>query len=172
MIFAATENIDKPERKLEFTFMDIFDVGLEATVHVLTYDSSETLGYEEIEYLFRDENKIYFSLLIHVKQTKPVIKGEIQIFLVHILNDGSDGRQKYTKLHIGDISLCRTDADNSVDGYATLRADQWKSRQTYRWNVRDVPTQGCGSYAIVLLAGQDSIIKHGKILDCAYFKVI
>ena len=153
--------------------MRVFDIDVEATVHVLAYDSSETLAYKEIESVSRNKDQmVNFSLLIHVKQTESAPQGAIQISFAHILDGGIQGRQKFARLPIGEISLYNPGPPDPSDTYDAFRADPWNVRQTIRWNVRNVPTQGRGSYAVLLMVDPDGDPEHRKILDCAYLEVM
>ena len=150
--------------------MKVFDIRVESLVHVLAYDPSETLAYKEIERVSRDINQmVNFSLLIHVKQTDSVPNRTIQVFFAHILDEGTQDRQKFSKLSVGEISLYHADITSSPCGF---RVDPWHFRQTIRWNVRNVPTQGPGSYAVILMVDPDGEPDHRKVLDCAYLEVI
>lgn len=156
--------------------MDIFGIKLEASVKLLDYtDNEEVFSYKDIDNLVAENGKIRFDAFIEVKQDREATEGVIDVTLVHIKEEEkaeSEGkRQKLSKFHLGEIKLSGLDSSKGQSFPATkrLHKDIWKIKQYIRWSFAGVPTNGTGTYALLLSVTDEN--GDWQLLDCDYTEV-
>lgn len=153
--------------------MKVFGIQLESTVRVLPYSEHDDFVYQETFRIPQDaDGRISLSVLINLKQTDLAPGKKIQVRYAHILDSRDTSPQTFFEMTIKTIPL-----DDDLDKIATdipyaFRSDPWEYRQTIRWSLSNLPTQGPGHYAIALLIIDDKDSKKRTFLDCAYFDVV
>lgn len=161
--------------------MNAYKTSIEANIHILEFCADRLFQYNEVQSIRPSNGKIDCSLFIDIKQKHPVPDQYAEIELIHILDttetSGSDGgaltKQSINAMSLGKIELFKTvDTILAVDeDQPRLIKDTWKFKRTFKWNLKNIPTDGPGLYAIavVIPAGRDP--QEQDILDCSYFKI-
>lgn len=155
--------------------MKIFGIEVEANVRLLNYSESDQFFYEEIDSVQCYDEKFNISLLIQIKQEQ-AIPEVIDVIVIHIIDsgvtslDGNGKEQNLRKLHLAEISL-NPDSIQAYRPKQTLIRDKWPIKQHIKWNMKGIPSNGTGSYALVLSAPNGDNKEDPLILDCSYFEV-
>ena len=154
--------------------MTAFGIKIEGTVRILKYDTNDDFVYEEIESIQSPKsNQINFSILTNLKQSNESSNGQVHILFVHMYEDPDSSKQMLKKISLGTLNLTLNSEEEEDIIYPknTLRNDPWPVRQTFRWNLSNVPTKGPGSYAVVLATPSEKDPQKFTIIDCAYLEV-
>lgn len=156
--------------------MDIFGINLEASVKLLDYtDNEEVFSYKDIDNLVAEDGKIRFDAFIEVKQDREAPERAIDVTLVHIKEEktpeSGEKRQKLSEFRLGKINLSGLDSSKGQSFPATkrLHKDIWKIKQYIRWSFAGVPTNGTGTYALLLSVTDEN--GDWQLLDCDYTEV-
>lgn len=164
--------------------MKIFEIKLEASVHIMPFDSTNIFRYEELDTIQSTNNRINFNALVEIKQSREAKDKYIEIELVRIHDMGEEdetstyGRSNQTLSHLHLDSVQLFDLDNSKHAKTLSNPnfkiinDPWEIKQHIKFSFEEVPMNGPGTYAVALSIRSPKDANKRLLIDCDYFEVM